>query len=233
MKVVLLDHTGEPERMVAAAARLCYSSSTPRELKQQLTDEEVTRLIRMIRNLGHMSVFEHASFSFGIEGISRVTSHQLVRHRLASYSQQSQRYVDLSGGAEFIIPDSIKQANMEEEAQEIIKEAAGFYRKAVEAGVPVEDARYFFPQGVATNIVVTMNARELHHFFQLRLCRRAQWEIRKMAALMLKEVLEVAPVLFEKAGPACFSRNRCSEGKMTCGKPVRQITEIFEELEIA
>lgn len=233
MKVVLLDHTGEPERMVAAAARLCYSSSTPRELKEKLTDEEVARLIRMIRNLGHLSVFEHASFSFGIEGISRVTSHQLVRHRLASYSQQSQRYVDLRKGAEFVIPDSVREAGLEGEALELIERAKKFYELAVEKSVPVEDARYFFPQAVTTNIVVTMNARELFHFFQLRLCRRAQWEIRKMAALMLKQVIEVAPVLFEKAGPACFSRNKCSEGKMTCGKPVKQISEIFEELDIA
>lgn len=232
MKITLLDYTGEPERSIASAARLCYSKRTAKNLRKDLTSEEVKRLIRMVRRLGHLSVFEHASFSFGIDGISRVTSHQLIRHRLASYSQQSQRYVDLSGHSEFIMPDSIKDSDFYEEAKEILKKSTKFYEKATNRGIPPEDARYLFPQGITTNIVVTMNARELLHFFTLRCCRRAQWEIRKMACLMLKEVLDIAPVVFEKAGPACFSRGKCKEGKMTCGKPLKSIEELYRELNI-
>jgi thymidylate synthase (FAD) len=229
MKVILLDHTAEPERVVASAARLCYSRSTPEQLKEKIGREETERLIRMIFKLGHLSVFEHASFTFGVEGISRVTSHQLVRHRIASYSQQSQRYVNLSGVEDFVIPETIKNSNFFEEFLRIARESSQLYEEMLASGIPQEDARFVLPQAITTNIVVTMNARELHHFFLLRLCRRAQWEIREMAARMLFEVIRVAPVLFEKAGPSCFSRGFCSEGEMTCGKKVKNIPEIFEE----
>jgi thymidylate synthase (FAD) len=229
MKVILLDYTGEPERTVAAAARLCYSSLTPEKLYEKLTPEEIKKLIEMLFQLGHLSVFEHASFTFGIEGISRVTSHQLIRHRIASYSQQSQRYVNLTNREDFVFPASIKESQFKDEVSEHFEKAARLYEKLLEAGIPAEDARFVLPQAVTTSIVVTMNARELHHFFRLRLCRRAQWEIREMAARMLYEAVKVAPVLFYKAGPACYSLGRCSEGKMSCGQKVKSQEEIFQE----
>lgn len=229
MKVILLDHTADPEAVVASAARLCYSKSTPSKLKESLKKEEATRLIRMIYDLGHLSVFEHASFTFGIEGISRVTSHQLVRHRIASYSQQSQRYVNLSGIENYIIPPSILNSSLREKFEKHLENSSLLYEELINAGIEPEDARFVLPQAVATNIVVTMNARELHHFFMLRLCRRAQWEIREMAAKMLFEVIKVAPVIFENAGPSCFSKKKCSEGRMTCGKSVKNQQEIFQE----
>lgn len=230
MQVNILDHTGEPELTIAAAARLCYSEKTPFELKKGLTVPERERLIRMIRDLGHLSTFEHLSLTFGIDGISRVCSHQLVRHRLASYSQQSQRYVDLSGKIDYIIPKSIFMSRQRDHSRKMFKMAHDFYKLLIEEGVPPEDARYFLPQAVTTNIVVTMNARELLHFFELRCCRRAQWEIRKLACLMLKEAQKVAPIVFEKAGPSCMNKGKCQEGKMTCGKPVKSVNEILEEI---
>lgn len=233
MRIVLVDHTAEPELTVAAAARLCYSKKNPSEIKKGLEKEEAVRLLRMIYDLGHLSVYEHASFTFAIEGISRVTSHQLVRHRIASYSQQSQRYVDLTGSERFVVPEAIRNSGLLGKVEELFSEASKLYEELISSGVPVEDARYVLPQAVATNLVVTMNARELHHFFKLRLCRRAQWEIREMAARMLFEVLKVAPVLFEKAGPSCFSSGRCSEGRMSCGRKIKSQPEIFEEIGIS
>lgn len=233
MRILLVDHTAEPELTVAAAARLCYSKKNPSELKKDLQRDEAARLLRMIYELGHLSVYEHASFTFAVEGISRVTSHQLVRHRIASYSQQSQRYVNLTGLEEFVVPQSFRKTEMFEKIRDFFMEASKIYEELISNGVPIEDARYVLPQAVSTNIVVTMNGRELHHFFKLRLCRRAQWEIREMAARMLSEVLKVAPVLFERAGPSCFSAGICSEGRMTCGRRVRSQSEIFEEIGIS
>lgn len=229
MEVVLLSHTSEPELTVASSARLCYSKLSPEELKDSLTEEEINRLIRMIRDLGHLSVYEHASFTFGIKGISRVTSHQLVRHRIASYSQQSQRYVNLTGRENYVFPPAINEKGLTKEVEEFFLKASQLYEKLLNEGVPNEDARYVLPQAITTNIIVTMNARELHHFFELRLCRRAQWEIREMAARMLFLAVGVAPVLFEKAGPSCFSKGFCPEGKLTCGKKVKKQEEIFVE----
>lgn len=230
MNVILLEHTGEPERTIAAAARLCYSSKKPDELHEGMSDEEVARLIRMVRGLGHLSVFEHASFTFGVSGISRACSHQLVRHRLASYSQQSQRYVNLASSGEFVVPPEVEARGLGDRVRAFHDAARELYGDLVASGVPVEDARYVLPQAVATNIVVTMNARELLHFFQLRCCRRAQWEIRLMACLMALEAKKVAPVVFEKAGPSCVSSGRCSEGTMSCGRPAKTIDEILGEL---
>lgn len=230
MHISIIDHTTEPERTIASAARLCYSPHSATELKESLTDKDVFRLIKMIINLGHFSVLEHATFSFGVEGISRVTSHQLVRHRVASYSQQSQRYVDLSDVASFIIPPSVGESKHAKEATKNIEKSLELYRLLVDEGVPQEDARYFLPQAIETNIVISMNARELLHFFRLRCCRRAQWEIRKLACLMAEEVKQIAPVVFEKAGPSCVATGKCSEGKMTCGRPAKSLNDILNEL---
>lgn len=227
MYVELLKYTDDPQRVVALAARLCYTKSTVSELKTNLSDEYANKLVRKIVSLGHLSVLEHVSFTFGVEGISRATSHQLVRHRIASYSQQSQRYVEYDD-LEIVIPPSI-QSDREASGKfrEQIKDIENLYLWMIEKGVPVEDARYILPNATVTRIIITMNARELNHFFQLRCCRRAQWEIRDMAKDMLKKVREVAPVIFEKSGPGCLSGS-CTEGEFTCGRP----DEVREEFQI-
>lgn len=212
MKVELLSYTPEPDRVVAISARLCYSKIGISELAEKLTDDKIKDLLKKLESSGHLSPFEHANFTFGIEGISRVTSHQLVRHRIASYSQQSQRYVKMSNG-EFVIPPSIKKNSSASELVYNLNDTAmSVYNKLIQLGIPEEDARYILPQGITTKIIVTMNARELLHFFNLRCCLRAQWEIRAMANLMLRKVKEVAPIIFEKAGPFCFSGPCPEEG---------------------
>jgi len=212
MKVELLSYTPEPDRVVAISARLCYSKIGISELAEKLTDDKIRDLLKKLESSGHLSPFEHANFTFGIEGISRVTSHQLVRHRIASYSQQSQRYVKMSDG-EFVIPPSIKKNSSASELVYNLNDMAmSVYNKLIQLGIPEEDARYILPQGITTKIIVTMNARELLHFFNLRCCLRAQWEIRAMANLMLRKVKEVAPIIFEKAGPFCFSGPCPEEG---------------------
>jgi len=212
MKVELLSYTPEPDRVVAISARLCYSKIGISELAEKLTDDKIKDLLKKLESSGHLSPFEHANFTFGIEGISRVTSHQLVRHRIASYSQQSQRYVKMSNG-EFVIPPSIKKNSSASELVYNLNDMAmSVYNKLIQLGIPEEDARYILPQGITTKIIVTMNARELLHFFNLRCCLRAQWEIRAMANLMLRKVKEVAPIIFEKAGPFCFSGPCPEEG---------------------
>jgi len=212
MKVELLSYTPEPDRVVAISARLCYSKIGISELAEKLTDDKIKDLLEKLESSGHLSPLEHANFTFGIEGISRVTSHQLVRHRIASYSQQSQRYVKMSDG-EFVIPPSIKKNSSASELVYNLNDMAmSVYNKLIQLGIPEEDARYILPQGITTKIIVTMNARELLHFFNLRCCLRAQWEIRTMANLMLRKVKEVAPIIFEKAGPSCFSGPCPEEG---------------------
>lgn len=214
MKVTLLSYTPDPEITVALAARTCYSSKLPLAISK----ERAEYLIRELIERGHESVLEHASFTFAIEGISRVTSHQLVRHRLASYSQQSQRYVSVKE-ADFIIPPSVVENS---EAQELfykaIEESKKAYQELVNLGIPQEDARYMMAQGIATNLVLSANARELLHIFRLRLCNRAQWEIRELAQKMLELVKDLAPAIFEWAGPPCVE-GECQEGENSCGKP--------------
>ena len=219
MNVSLLQHTPEPERTVALAARLCYSSAAIGELHDKLSQADITEFLAKIMSLGHQSVLEHVSFTFGIEGISRACSHQLVRHRLASYSQQSQRYVTFKGD-EFplIAPESIAASPRRLKIfDRAIKATAKAYRELVDDGVPAEDARFVLPNAAETKIIVTMNARELLHFFELRCCERAQWEIRAMAIEMLRIVKPAAPVIFSSAGPGCLL-GPCPEGTMTCGK---------------
>jgi len=217
MLVQLLTHTPNPEQVVAAAARLCYSDASIDALLEQDT-EQAARLLQKILKLGHFSVLEHASFSFGIEGISRACSHQLVRHRLASFSQQSQRYVAHDQPFACITPDSFRaHPGLTERFATHVQQTHDLYRDLIAAGVPAEDARFVLPNAAATKLVMTMNARELHHFFTLRCCRRAQWEIRAMAKEMLVLVRQAAPLLFAAAGPGCL-REPCPEGAMTCGE---------------
>ncbi len=222
MQVVLLKHTPQPERTVASAARLCYAPIGAVELQKKLTEVEIKKLLRLILKSGHLSAVEHASFTFAIEGISRTCTHQLVRHRLASYNQQSQRYVKYQEKPEFIVPRSVgRKKTLKRNFEEISNLAFRLYLEMLEKGVPAEDARYILPQAIESKIIVTMNARELLHFFTLRCCNRAQWEIQELAQTMLKLVKEIAPVLFADAGANCM-RGPCLEGALSCGKPQRK-----------
>ena len=218
LKVTLLEHTPDPERVVAMAARLCYSSSGAAELAEELSDERVKEMVEKIVKLGHASCLEHVSFTFGIEGVSRVLTHQLVRHRIASYDQQSQRYV-AAHGFQYITPPTIaEKPEAKAKFDALMQKIRATYDELTEMGVPKEDARYVLANAAETKILVTMNARTLLHFFNLRCCNRAQWEIRAMAYEMLRLVKEVAPTLFYNAGASCVNTGRCPEGAMTCGK---------------
>ena len=229
MKVALLQYTPEPERTVALAARLCYSPADIEELQEKISTADVRNFLDKIMSLGHQSVLEHASFTFGIEGISRVTTHQLVRHRIASFSQQSQRYVSHTERFAAVVPPTIAERSdvlTRFEAQMAAVHRA--YVEMVEEGIPAEDARYILPNATETKIIVTMNARELLHFFELRCCERAQWEIRAMAMEMLKLAKAVAPVIFQGAGPGCIA-GPCPEGTMTCGR-IKEVRDRFTTL---
>jgi len=224
MIVELLKYTNEPEKTCAIAGRLCYSSVGIEELKEKLTQEKIEDILNKIIKSGHLSVLEHVSFSFGIEGVSRALLAQLTRHRIASFSVQSQRYVRFDKKAvDFVIPPTIaKDEKLLEQYNEFLKTSQQYYNKFLQAGIPAEDARYVLPNASATKIVMTMNARELRHFFELRCCNRAQWEIRDMACRMLKLAKEVAPILFKDAGPNCV-RTNCTESK-PCGKPWKKLS---------
>ncbi|MDR1650845.1 MAG: FAD-dependent thymidylate synthase [Synergistaceae bacterium] len=227
LEVKLIAHTTDPARVVAASARLCYSASSAGALYDGLDGTDIRRFLKKLRDVGHLSPFEHASFTYAVEGVSRVATHQLVRHRLASYSQQSQRYVTM-GELRCVAPPEVESSA---EASRIFRETAEIayaaYERMVELGVPREDARFILPHGWETSIVVTMNARELLHFFGLRLCRRAQWEIRAAARRMLALAHEASPELFEYAGPPCLS-GPCREFK-PCGRPYGSLEEVLEE----
>jgi len=219
MDVRLLFHTPEPERAVAVAARLCYAPVGAAELMEEMSVEAVRRVLKTIIESGHLSALEHATYTFAIDGVSRAMTHQLVRHRLASYNQQSQRYVSYTDDPAFIVPPAI---DADPQARQAFLAACGSaflsYREAIEAGVAPEDARYLLPNAMETKIVVTMNVRELLHFFELRCCKRAQWEIRDVALRMLELAEPTAPYIFMDAGASC-RRGPCREGKMTCGEP--------------
>lgn len=219
MDVRLLNHTPDPERAIAAAARLCYAPVGAAELLEQMSDEAVRRVLKTIITSGHTSALEHASYTFAIDGVSRALTHQLVRHRLASYNQQSQRYVTYADEPCFVVPPAVADDPAALEAYNAATRAAfDAYRALLDAGVPAEDARYLLPNAMETKIVVSMNVRELLHFFELRCCKRAQWEIRELALAMLDLAEPTAPYIFMDAGASC-RRGPCREGKMTCGDP--------------
>ena len=223
MDVRLLYHTPEPERSVAVAARLCYAPVGAAELLETMSDEAVMRVLKVIVGSGHMSALEHASYTFAVDGVSRACTHQLVRHRLASYNQQSQRYVTYADEPSFIVPPSLEGDPDSLAAFESANRAAfDAYRQLIDSGIAAEDARYLLPNAMETKIVVTMNVRELLHFFALRCCNRAQWEIRNLALRMLELVEPTAPYIFADAGAEC-RRGPCPEGKMTCGTPYERI----------
>lgn len=217
IKVELLAHTPDPERTIASAARLCYSEHDGDKLYQNLTIEDVKKLVNKLREMGHLSTFEHVSFTFAVAGVSRVLTHQLVRHRIASYSQRSQRYVD-EHNFQYVMPKSIEN---NKEAQEIfckfMEQAEQTYNQLSDL-VPKEDARYVLPNAAETKIIVTMNARTLLHFFEVRCCERAQLEIRMLAEKMLELAKEAAPTVFAVAGPTCVTKGICNEGALSCGR---------------
>ena len=248
MPVNTIDDSRNPERVIAAAGKLCYSKSNIVDLYNGLDDQNTKKFVHMLSEMGHESPIEHISFTFGIEGISRACSHQIVRHRIASYSQQSQRYVDLQNSFSYIIPESIKNNEKAkllyeksilsdiDSYKQITQALVDEYTKGINDPAQVrsltkkalEDARFALPNACETKIIVTMNARSLIHFFRERCCNRAQWEIRDVANQMLDLVLDVAPNVFKKAGAPCVF-GKCPEGKMSCGekqKPkVKQITK--------
>ena len=218
MKVTLITHTPEPEKVIASAAKLCYSSSDIETLMNGLTPEKIEVFIKKLTDLGHQSPLEHCTFTFGIEGVSRSLTHQLVRHRIASYSQKSQRYVK-EGQFEYITPSSIAESESDMSMfKETMLQCQRAYNYLVERGIPAEDARYVLPNACETKIIMTMNIRSLLHFFEERCCNRAQAEIRQMADTMLDICKEIAPNIFAKAGASCV-RGKCKEGKMCCGNP--------------
>ena len=218
MVVTLITHTPEPEKIIASAAKLCYSSSDIETLMNGLTTDKIESFIKKLTDLGHQSPLEHCVFTFGIEGVSRALSHQLVRHRIASYSQKSQRYVK-EGQFEYITPPTITKnqadINVYEDLMHHCQEAYDYF---VRNGIPAEDARFVLPNACETKVIMTMNIRSLLHFFEERCCERAQWEIRQIANIMLDKCKEVAPNIFAKAGASCV-RGKCKEGKMCCGNP--------------
>lgn len=251
-KVMLLAYTPDPEKAIACAAKLCYSSSDISSLRDGLTDEKAASFVEMLSEIGHESPIEHASFTFGIEGVSRSLLAQITRHRMASYSVKSQRYV-VEGSFEYITPPEVAK---DPEALEIYKQSmqkdqeaydritqilSEKHKKAFIAEgkdektaarlaqkKAIEDARFVLPNACETKMVVTMNARSLYNFFRHRCCNRAQWEIRDVATQMLALVNKVAPELFKKAGPPCLY-GACPEGKMSCGKP-NEVRKFFGEL---
>lgn len=251
-RIDLIAHTPEPEKVVAAAARLCYSHHGVSTLMEEMTDDEVKKLVRILNDMGHQSPMEHVSFTFAIEGVSRSLTHQLVRHRIASYSQKSQRYVR-EGSFDFVVPTAIQQ---DQELKNIFLQAMEDQQKAydvladrlkekhlailLEQGMPkkkaettaekmaIEDARYVLPNACETKMVVTMNVRTLLHFFNVRCCNRAQWEIQHVAIEMLTLCKKTAPRLFHFAGPDCV-HGPCGEGAMSCGK-MKEVEAYFKNL---
>ena len=241
LTVRLIAHTPDPEKVVAAAAKLCYSDSHIADLLDGLDEAKTARFLDMLSDLGHASPIEHASFTFGIEGVSRSLLAQITRHRIASFSVQSQRYVRLDD-FRYVVPPAVEAAPeakkaflaaMQEDAKRYLELAHALEQahaaRLMAEGMPEqearrkaeklanEDARFALPNACETKMVVTMNARSLHNFFRLRCCERAQWEIRALAEEMLRLVLPVAPHLFASAGPGCLT-GPCPEGKMYCGR---------------
>ncbi len=252
MEVKLLAYTPQPEKTVACAAKLCYAAADIDTVYEGLTEEKTASFLEMLSSIGHESPIEHASFTFGIQGVSRSLLAQITRHRIASYSVQSQRYVK-ENAFEFVLPPEIEAIPaakeeflraMEEDQKHyenltaLLKEkhkrellAQGEDEKSANRKAEkkaIEDARFVLPNACATKMICTMNARSLLNFFTHRCCNRAQWEIRALAVEMLKEVKAVAPHIFEKAGPPCL-RGNCPEGKMSCGK-MKEVRERFASL---
>ena len=215
MNVKIIGFTPDPEKIPAMAGMLTHSKSKPEDL-EKISDEQLNVVLKQVLKLGHTSVIEHSCFTFAISDVSRSLTHQLVRHRIASYAQQSQRYVNLKE-PNFVTPPKIaKNKKMKQAYENTMKNIWEEYNNLLDMGIPAEDARYILPNACHTNIIVTMNARSLLNFFELRCCQHAQWEIRQLANKMLSEVKKIAPIIFKKAGPSCKTKNYCPENKKDC-----------------
>ena len=223
LNVTLIAHTPEPEKVIAMASRTCYSALDLAGLDQKTDTTDNAAYIRRVLASGHTSIAEHASFTFGLEGVSRTLLAQITRHRVASFSVQSQRYVSVAGAEvfDYVLPPRIRALGPEAEEKfaQQMKTMQRWYDEWSEAlgQDSAEDARFVLPGAAATRIVMTMNARELLHFFSLRMCNRAQWEVREAAWRMYELVYPLAPSVFELAGPGC-ARGGCPEGKRSCGR---------------
>ena len=212
MKVELISYSNLGEKVCGIASKTCVSENIPD------VDDNVMKSLRSAISSGHEAVLEHWSATFAVSGVSRALTHQLVRHRVASYSQQSQRYVDMDG-FDYVVPESIlNHPDSLEQFKWGIKAIQKVYKTLLAYGIDMEDARYILPNACTTNIIVSMNARQLRHFFALRCCNRAQKEIKELADKMLELVKEVAPTIFENAGPSCVQAGYCPEGKRSCGR---------------
>ena len=226
LKIELISYTKDPEITCAK----CASLSWRRKGMKDFSLDEAREIIRRVLSFGHESVIEHASFTFFVEGVSRALTHQLVRHRIASYTQQSMRYVNLSKLERYFIkPKSIvKNQKLNKLFDDVMTKCKKSYDSFVKRGIPPEDARFVLPIATQTKIAITMNARELRHFFAMRCCLRAQWEIRELANRILKLCKSVAPSLFENAGPSCIRLKYCPENELTCGK-LEQVLEMYRD----
>lgn len=252
MKVTLLAHTPEPEKIISSAAKLCYSAATIDDVMSKIDEAEASRFVDMLASMGHESPIEHVTFTFGIEGVSRALLAQITRHRIASFSVQSQRYVR-EGMFDYVMPPEIEDVpevkklfvEAMERAQKSYDDIAAVLKekhiaKLVAEGVDektasrtaekkaIEDARFVLPNACDTKMIVTMNARSLMNFFHHRCCTRAQWEIRELAYQMTRLVKNVAPTLFKYAGPSCV-KGACPEGKMSCGKQLEMRKMYLED----
>lgn len=215
MKVILLRYTADAEKLCGTAALTTTKSGAPSRIIEKIEPTNAAQIIKHVTDYGHCSIIEHASFTFSIEGVSRAMTHQLVRHRIASYTQQSQRYVAYDTLENYVTPPSIESNPQTKAAfDKTLEKISETYQKLLKTGIAKEDARFILPNAAKTNIIVTMNARELRHFFNLRCCARAQWEMREVATEMLKQVKRATPALFENSGPTCAEKGYCSEGKM-------------------
>lgn len=233
MKIKILSHTPNIENVIGSAGRLCYSKVGVDELLQRHSKEDNERFVKMLADMGHESPLEHVSFTFAVEGISRACSHQLVRHRIASYSQQSQRYVELKETFEYVTPPELEKSLTYKSVMKSVHENYVFLvglleERYVRQGMnkreankkAIEDARYILPNACETKLVFTMNVRTLLNFFEKRCCSRAQWEIRDLANEMLKQCREISPILFNGAGATC-NKGYCKEGQMSCNPKYR------------
>jgi thymidylate synthase (FAD) len=215
MNVKIIGFTPNPEKTAAMAAKLTHSKIKPEDFDKK-SEKELKLVLIEVMKLGHTSVVEHSCFSFAISDVSRSLTHQLVRHRIASYAQQSQRYVNLNDPNYVTPPKIAKNKQMKKAYEKTMKEIWDHYNNLLDMGIPAEDARYILPNAACSNIIVTMNARSLLNFFELRCCLHAQWEIRQLANKMLAEVKKVAPIIFKNAGPSCKSKGICPEHKKDC-----------------
>jgi len=212
MKITLIDHTISPDKKVAMAAHLCYMKESIGEVYELAnSNKEVERLINYLLEHKHLSPFEHITFTFLIENVSRALSHQLVRHRIASYSQQSQRHVRITPDQfKFVTPASITNSPQALELYNVLmNQIIDTYNKLTNLNIHCEDARFVLPNATCTNLIMTMNGRSLFNFFEQRACNTAQWEIREMAIEILKIVKNIAPLSFNKAGPLYISNGYC------------------------